>query len=157
MNLTITHAVSQYDLEQIRALFIEYHEWLGVNLRFQGFYDELEQLEARYDRLLLARLEGEVCGCVGLWPAKIEGACEMKRLFVRGGHQGRGVGRRLALRIIEEAQTLGYPLMVLDTLERLQPAIKLYEDLGFTRRGAYYDNPLEGVVYMEKALSTAPR
>jgi ribosomal protein S18 acetylase RimI-like enzyme len=43
--------------------------------------------------------------------------------------------------------------MKLDTLQRLQPAIRLYEQYGFVHTTAYYDNPIEDVVYMEKVLS----
>jgi putative acetyltransferase len=42
--------------------------------------------------------------------------------------------------------------MKLDTLERLQAAIKLYQKFGFETVNAYYDNPLPGVVYMQKEL-----
>ena len=40
----------------------------------------------------------------------------------------------------------------LDTLERLQAALKLYIKFGFETVTAYYDNPLPGVVYMQKEL-----
>ena len=46
----------------------------------------------------------------------------------------------------------GYGLMRLDTLDRLETAMKLYESLGFRRRDPYYDNPLDGVVYWELDL-----
>lgn len=42
--------------------------------------------------------------------------------------------------------------MVLDTLERLTGANRLYEALGFVRRPPYYHNPLKGVVYWEFTL-----
>ena len=42
--------------------------------------------------------------------------------------------------------------MVLDTLPKLQAAISLYKTYGFTERDAYYHNPLEGVIYLEKKL-----
>lgn len=36
----------------------------------------------------------------------------------------------------------------------VDPAIRLYERLGFRRTGAYYDNPLPGVPYWEIDLNT---
>jgi ribosomal protein S18 acetylase RimI-like enzyme len=39
---------------------------------------------------------------------------------------------------------MGHSSMVLDTLERLSAANRLYERLGFERTAAYYDNPLPG-------------
>jgi hypothetical protein len=42
--------------------------------------------------------------------------------------------------------------MKLDTLQRLQPAIRLYEQYGFVHTTPYYANPMEDVVYMEKVL-----
>jgi ribosomal protein S18 acetylase RimI-like enzyme len=42
--------------------------------------------------------------------------------------------------------------MRLDTLDTMTPAIKLYSNNGFYTIDAYYHNPNEGVVYMEKSL-----
>jgi hypothetical protein len=50
----------------------------------------------------------------------------------------------LPLLLLQAAQAKGYSSMVLDTLERLTAANKLYEELGFERTTAYYHNPLPG-------------
>jgi len=42
--------------------------------------------------------------------------------------------------------------MRLDSLTKLEPAIRLYQEFGFKNISAYYDNPLAGVVYMQKEL-----
>jgi ribosomal protein S18 acetylase RimI-like enzyme len=82
----------------------------------------------------------------------IDSTCEMKRLFVLSDHSGRGCGRALAAAAVAAAQEAGYTRMLLDTLDTLTAANRLYEDLGFVRRDAYYHNPLPGVVYWTKDL-----
>ena len=160
--LRIEAADTTARVDQARALFLEYAEGLGVSLCFQGFDAELASLPGRYappgGRLLLALDGEEAVGCVGVRP--LEGnLCEMKRLYVRASHRGRGLGRELAQRALQEAAQSGYERMVLDTLPSMERARQLYADLGFHVIQPYYTNPLEGVVYMEIALpakSTGP-
>ncbi len=152
MSLTISVAKSQKDLKHIKQLFIEYQEWLDVDLCFEGFQEELKALSDKYDCLLLARWNGVVCGGVGISPTERKTACEVKRLYVRDAYKGKGIGRALAEEIIKKAALLNYKFMCLYTLERLQLAIGLYENLGFRSCPPYNDELLDQVVYMEKTL-----
>lgn len=165
MTITITRARGPVDMDHIRALFTEYQQWLGVDLCFQGFDQELIDLPGKYaepeGRLLLAREGDAVAGGVGMWPLgqgqNKTGMCEMKRLYVRPPWRRAGLGRRLAMAIIAEAAAAGHLAMCLDTLPQLKEAKSLYVSLGFSEVPPYYDNPIEGVTYMERRLDDAAR
>lgn len=151
----IIPAATAAHIQTIGDLFREYEQFLQVDLCFQQFEEELAGLPGKYaaphGALLLAMADGRAAGCVAMRPLA-EGVCEMKRLYVRPASLGKGVGRRLAQTVIEQARTAGYARMCLDTLEKLKPALALYHSLGFVERSAYYENPLPGVVYLELAL-----
>jgi putative acetyltransferase len=148
-------ASTSNDAEIVRRLFVQYAEELGVDLCFQGFAEELAGLPGVYapprGRLLLGWSGQEAVGCVAFRP-RSERTCEMKRLFVVPSFRRTGLGRLLAERAILEARRHGYEQMVLDTLTRMQPALRLYEALGFRPCPAYYSNPLADVVYLELSL-----
>ena len=149
-------AVSPEEVSRARSLFEEYADRLGISLCFQNFEKELAELPGAYSppdgRFFLAFDEAQLAGCVAL--RKIGGgACEMKRLYVRPEFRGKGMGRALALKIIEEARSLGYERMRLDTLpERMDAAIGMYRSLGFREIEPYYENPVEGALFMELSL-----
>jgi putative acetyltransferase len=153
--MIIREAASFADLAAVRALFEEYVAWLNIDLGYQGFAQELANLPGSYappqGRLLLALDAGTPAGCAAFRPLS-NGVCEMKRLFVREAYHGRNIGRSLATRIVSEARAAGYTAMVLDTLPHMTAAIRLYESLGFVRRPAYYDTPLEQTVFFELRL-----
>lgn len=154
--IALREAISAPDIKTIRELFTEYQTWLQFSLCFQGFDKELAELPGKYapplGRLYLAESQGEICGCVALRPMDDAGVCEMKRLFVREPFRGRGIGRMLTERIVADARRIGYHTMRLDTLQRMEEARALYQQLGFTEIPAYYNNPLDEVVYLELTL-----
>ncbi len=156
--LGIEPAAGPEDMVVLRALFLEYQGWLGVDLCFQGFEEELATLPGNYappaGGVWLAHVDGALAGCVGLRPHG-GGACEMKRLWVRPGFRGLGLGRRLAETGIAAARRAGYRTLCLDTLGFMDEARALYQTLGFHEIPAYYDNPLEDVRYLELDLSEA--
>ena len=153
--ISVFQASSETDYELAKELFLEYQKELGINLDFKSFDIELLQLPQMYGGidgcLLLAKYNNEVAGCVAI-RRKNDDTCEMKRLYVRPFFKGKGIGRRLILEITRCGMLLQYKHMVLDTLDSLLPALHLYRQLGFTETNAYYNNPLQGVIYLEKQL-----
>lgn len=154
--LALMPAAGAAEMAIVRDLFLEYQAWLGVDLCFQGFEEELATLPSGYappeGGLWLARVDGEIAGVVGIRPIK-PGAAEMKRLWVRPAYRGLGLGRRLADTAVAAARAAGYRSICLDTLGHMRAARRLYAALGFHEIPAYYDNPLDDVRYLELDLT----
>jgi len=155
--LIIRRAASAQDIAEIRQLLREYEAWLGTNLCFQDFENELAGLPGSYappsGRLLIAMAAAanKSAGCIALRPFD-ESVCEMKRLFVRADFRGTGLGRRLALAIVDEARAIGYRKMRLDTLPQQRAAHHLYASLGFREIQPYRPNPVAGSLFLELDL-----
>ena len=152
-------ATTPEQLSAVRELFEEYASKLDIDLDFQGFTEELEQLPGDYAEprgtLLLALVDGEAAGCCGLRPVDdvdYGNASEMKRLYVRKAFRGFGLGRQLAEAILESAQRMGYACVLLDTLDDMEAARALYEELGFEEIPPYYHNPVAGAHYLKADL-----
>ncbi len=138
-------------LPALRELLLEYQRWTGVDLCFQDFEREMQELPGAYappdGRLYLAWVESEVAGCIALRRHDAQTG-EMKRLYVRPAYQGKGLGRLLAEYIMLDARQIGYQRLLLDTLPIMQSAQAMYAKLGFQEISAYIHNPVEGVKYM---------
>lgn len=155
-NVNIRQAESPGDLDEIRKLFREYESWLGIDLCFQGFEDELASLPGKYaapgGRLYLAAGDDSVAGCVALRPFD-EKTGEIKRLFLRENARGLGLGKLLIEKVIADARAIGYRRIVLDTLyPRMAKAVELYKAHGFRAIDPYYHNPNEEALFMELRL-----
>ena len=140
---------------QARQIIAEYGASLGVDLSFQHFQEELAGLPGRYQPpggcLLLALVDGEAAGCVALRGLSTD-ICEMKRLYVRPGFRGLGLGKALICAVVDEARRLGYVSMRLDTLPAMRAAQSLYAGFGFVEIEPYTENPVEGSKFMELRL-----
>ena len=155
-SITITGAETPEDIAAVREIFREYEAWLDLDLCFQGFEDELKNLPGKYappkGRLYLAKADTGVAGCIALRPLS-DDICEMKRLFVRDQFRGMRIGQLLIERVIDDAKQMGYKAMRLDTLPpKMGKAVRLYESYGFREIPPYYDNPNEGVLFMELSI-----
>jgi putative acetyltransferase len=162
-----------------RTIFQDYAASLNVDLGFQNFDEELVNLPGEYAEprgaLLLALVDASeiaipiatppirrahgrlahVAGCCALRPldtADYPNAAEMKRLYVRAGFRGVGLGRQLAEAALDAARGAGYARVLLDTLDDMESARALYEDLGFVEVPPYYHNPIAGSHYLKVEL-----
>jgi carbonic anhydrase len=136
-------------------LFKEYAAWLNIDLGFQNFEKEMQELDKMYSHpeggIILCKHHDEYIGCVGV--RKIdEVTAEMKRMWVKTSVQGKGLGTELLNKAIILARECGYKKIRLDTLNSMIPAMTLYHKNGFIEIPPYYNNPDERAVYFEKEL-----
>lgn len=150
---------SSEQLDQVRHLFAEYAASLGIDLCFQNFTEELQTLPGEYcaprGALLAATVDGQFAGCCAMRPldtVDYTNACEMKRLYVRPAFRGLGLGRIMVENILESARLAGYGCILLDTLDDMESARALYEELGFSEIPPYYFNPIAGAHYLKAEL-----
>ncbi len=161
-NLRLIIPGSPEELGALRSLFLEYAEELGVDLCFQDFAAELAQLPGEYapprGTLLLAQDGDRLAGCCALRPldgVDYPNACEMKRLYVRKAHRSAGIGRLLVEAMMDFARLAAYDCVLLDTLDDMESARALYQDLGFEEIPPYYHNPIAGAHYLMVRLNAA--
>jgi carbonic anhydrase len=153
ITLRILTANDTEALENVRQFFRNYAAWLGVDLSFQNFDQEMASLPGAYSapqgRLFFAEVNGQPAGCVGVRPlVDSDGVCEMKRLYVDPQFRGKSVGRALALAAIKTAKDIGYRKLLIDTMPSMRMAAKLYRELGFTEAPNYYQTPVEGTMFL---------
>lgn len=179
-DVVITTALEPEEIEAARHIFREYADSLGIDLDFQNFDEELAMLPGDYAEprgaLLLALIDrkpgdgggsaagqvsrgdgrlAQVAACCALRPldaADYPNAAEMKRLYVRPAFRGMGLGRQLTEAILDAARSAGYASVLLDTLDDMEAARTLYEDLGFEEVPPYYHNPIAGSHYLKVDL-----
>ena len=148
--------------QEIRQLFQEYTDLLADGdptfreyLKIQNYDKEIAHLEDKYGppdgRLYLAVVDGAAAGCIAL--RRMDSCrCEMKRLYVRPQYQGHGIGRQLTEQILQDARSIGYHWVYLDSFPFLDRAIAMYRHMGFREIEKYNDSPMTSAVYMALEL-----
>ena len=142
-------------IDDVKNLIIEYTKFLGRDLTFQNFDEEIADLPKKYlppnGRLLCAQIDKKIIGCIAYHKLDAE-SCEMKRLFVLEDYRKFHAGSKLIEEILIAAKNDGYKEIFLDTITPLQSAIHLYKKFGFIETSPYYENPMDDVIYMKKIL-----
>lgn len=152
MTTLLRYTDAGFSLDDVKTLFREYNDELGIDLVFQDFEEEFNNLPGKYDpenngQLYWLKINNQNAGCAGFYQYD-SGICEIKRVYVRPQFQGQKLGRFLMETAIAEARERGYQKMILDSLGRLTAAKQLYLKLGFTEIEPYNDNPHDDVYYM---------
>ena len=86
--------------------------------------------------MFLVQVDDQIAGLGGLRQIG-ESTGEVKRMFVRPGYQGNGVGRALLQTIVEAAHEIGYKTVRLDVGPYADFAEKLYRSAGFSDIAPY--------------------
>ncbi len=145
---------SAEDRQQAAMLIREYLEWL--NERVRRDYDLEFDVEAMLasdlaspgkfhppaGRFYLAEYGGDVAG-VGCLKELEEGAGEIQRMYVPPRFRGKGIGRAMLNRLIDDARSIGYRRLKLESLEFLEAAHALYRSAGFHDIDPYADNSMK--------------
>ncbi len=92
---------------------------------------------------LVGTVDGRPVACGALHPLG-DAVAEVRRMYVHREHRRRGFARAVLSRLVDEAARLGYRRLLLETGDRQQPAMALYEASGFVRIapfGNHVDDP----------------
>ncbi|KAK7438170.1 hypothetical protein Landi51_11823 [Colletotrichum acutatum] len=170
MSVILRQATGPTDMTAARKCLEAYTQWLDEDISFQNYTQELSDLPGKYSlpsgALLLAvdSTSGNILGCIAMRPLRIEPTyllnrqpdaryCEIKRLFVYPEARGKQVARLLIHEVLRRAEEQGYDEALLDTMAKMEAAVRLYASEGFQETSPYYYNPLNGALYMSKRLS----
>jgi N-acetylglutamate synthase-like GNAT family acetyltransferase len=110
-------------------------EWIAAHFELEDqdrrqLADPVATYVAPGGEILMAELDGEVGGCVAIVPDGT-GAFELSKMAVAPALRGHGAGRALLGAAIARARELGATSLFLGSSTKLQPAVHLYEALGF--------------------------
>ena len=103
--------------------------------------------------ILFARYQNEIVGTCALI-SKEPGVYEMAKMAVTEKVQGKQIGKRLGLAIIDKAKSLSATKLVLESNKKLDKALNLYRNLGFVERSRPFQKSAyqRSDVYMELEL-----
>ena len=168
-DITVDLARNDADYDAARGLCREWRDWHWAAfpkdgprdgnpldpVTFQAVIDDLPRIHARpRGAIVLAKVDGTAMGCV-MYHELTPDVAEIKRLFVRPGGQGLGLGRLLLERMFASMRQDGYRNVHFSSARFLTHARRLYESVGFhdIPHPDGFPDTLRGFVYfMERSL-----
>ncbi|MBE6340564.1 MAG: GNAT family N-acetyltransferase [Bacteroidales bacterium] len=139
---------TNYDI--IKTLFVEYSKIKGAEGCFVSFEKELADLATFYKggAILVGSEDGTPVATIALKKVD-ETIAEVKRLFIKPEHRGKGYSRKMLDAMFQCAKTLGYKEVMLTTRPEVMPvAYALYQRIGF-----YQTDFNDGVATMRMAIA----
>jgi putative acetyltransferase len=100
-----------------------------LNGELQSSYDQYNGLADIKD-VVVAYDAGRPVGCASMKKHR-EDSYELKRVFVQPDYRSRGIARAMMARLESEAIGRKASSLILETGRTFEPAIRLYEGLGF--------------------------
>ncbi|WP_309086287.1 GNAT family N-acetyltransferase [Chelativorans sp.] len=154
--MPITIAAETPLQDDVRELVAELNETLlALTPPEFCFHMTVEQMAGPATTLFVARDEGQAVAC-GALHRHADRVGEVKRMYTRPSHRGRGIGGMIVERIEALAREEGLTMLVLETGDRHPAAWAVYERAGFTRCRPVLDYPdSDWSVFYEKKLAAA--
>ncbi len=150
MQIVYTTSSDPHFIKLCAALDEDLNHTIGSQKQADQYsqYNTLESIK----EVVLALEDGEPIGC-GAFKHYEKGIAEIKRVFVRPDHRGKGISKQIINALEEKARMQGYQKLILETGKRLVVATKLYKQMGFVIIDNYgpYKNLKESIC-MEKQL-----
>ncbi len=147
LNKVVIQPMTEEDLDEVLA--IERKSFPSAWSR--GSYErELRNDNSFY---FTARCEGELIGYAGMWIIFEE--AHVTTIAVKSEYRHRGLGKRLLSLLVDLARTRNADRLTLEVRTGNKPAIALYEQFGFERKGLlpnYYGDTGEDGIVMWKML-----
>ena len=113
------------------------------------------QLEASNIYFHVIRYQGlpVACGALKISSHDTDSYCELKRMYVRSAHRGRGLAKYIIQKLEGLALDLNQSIIYLETGIYQPDAIALYENLGYQKREVFGDyRPSSYNLFYEKRL-----
>jgi putative acetyltransferase len=152
--MAIEIAVESPLQDEVRALIGELNAvLLGLTPPEYCFHMTVEKMSEPATTVFVARDNGDAIAC-GALKRHTDGMGEVKRMYTRPSHRGRGIGIEIVGQIERLACDEGLTRLVLETGDRHPAAWAVYEKAGFRRCGPVLDYPDSTYsVFYEKTLS----
>ncbi|MEO0897124.1 MAG: GNAT family N-acetyltransferase [Bacteroidota bacterium] len=142
---------SSAHIDSLRELLWTYMEARGFDEALGNYKEELSKPHQKYDCILMMLKEDKAIGCIA-YQELGDKIVEMKRMYVLPKERNKGVGKKLALSLINIARKRGFAYMRLDTHPHMNEAQSLYKKLGFYSIPRYNNNPTQGIRFYELDL-----
>jgi len=145
--------------EEYRQLNIEHLTWtinqLKENYQFDAasgseqtipeyvdeHLEELTSLSPPYGVIYLLSVDGNVEGMGAVWKLRDE-IGEIKRMYIRPIHRGRGYGKQMLDKLLEAGREFGCSTFLLDTAKFMTAAQHIYRSVGFKEREEYPESEI---------------
>jgi len=152
--MAVTVAIESPLQEEVRQLIAELNQvLLALTPPEFCFHMTVEEMAQPDTTVFVARDGGSVVAC-GALRRHANRIGEVKRMYTRPSHQGRGIGKRILAEIESLARAEGLMRLVIETGTRHFAAKRIYEKAGFAVCGAVLDYPsLPYSVFYEKTIA----
>lgn len=128
-------AATNLDVESVKRLVFATLREYGLQPDPESTDADLSDIEESYFKRggmfeVIEDAEGRLLGTAGIYPLDAE-TCELRKMYFAQKLRGRGLGRHMLERMLNNARRLGFKRMRLETASVLEAAIRLYTRSGF--------------------------